>query len=234
MISIVRINRYFPYFRWFVFCVNCLPAFYLLAEFYFQQLGINPFARLSHFTGHTAVLYLILTLLITPIRRWLTWLCRLFQCQTGKRLSDWNFLIKIRRQLGLFSFFYALIHFWIYLYLEQDLQWLWVWEDSQERPAVFIGFILLSIYLVLALTSPDWCRKKLGKSWRKIHRSVYVLALLVVAHLFYQEKSGNFWSFIYLGVFAVLLGHRVLVSANSSLRQANDDGMEAVRPEHKP
>jgi len=120
-------------------------------------------------------------------------------------------LLRFRRMLGLFAFFYVLLHFMTYAGLDQRFDLAVIIEDIAERPYITIGMIALLLLLPLALTSTNGMMRRLGKRWQKLHRLVYVIAILGVWHFYWQVKLDTLEALIYAGILAVLLGFRLLV-----------------------
>lgn len=212
-----------------LFVVSLLPTMILYIDYSNQALGINPFATISHTTGQFALIFILITLAITPVRRLLCSAAKILRLNRGKRLSDWNFLIKSRRQLGLFGFFYATLHLFAYLILDIDLTWEFFKEDWSQRSFILIGLIIEIMLLALAITSPNQIRKKMGKWWRKLHRLMYPIAILAVLHFSLSAKHGNIWPNISALICFLLLFHRFLIAYANHQRKKIDDGMEAKR-----
>jgi sulfoxide reductase heme-binding subunit YedZ len=139
------------------------------------SLGPDPTATLSHTTGFTALRILIISLAITPVRRL-------------SRSLGW--LVRFRRMLGLYAFFYASVHLLIYLKLYANLDWATLVDDLSKRRYIIAGFSAWLLLLPLALTSTRWSIRKLGKQWQTLHRLVYVAAVLGVIHYWWIVKSG--------------------------------------------
>ena len=156
-------------------------------------LGANPIEELLHELGLWGLKFLLLTLSITPLRRW----------------TGWNWLIGYRRMLGLFAFFYVVLHFTVYAVLDQGLNLSAIIEDVLERPYITLGMAGLLMLIPLALTSTRGMMRRLGKRWQKLHRLVYVIAILGVWHFYWQVKLDVLEPIIYALVLAVLLGTRV-------------------------
>lgn len=209
--------------------VHTIVAAVLLSRYLTDNLGPNPFDYLMMYTGWAAWITLIETLLITPLRRWATWTCRYFKCARGKRLSDWNFLIKSRRLLGLWSFVFALAHLSCYLWFEAGFDWLFLGEELLEKAYLQLGLVAFLLYVILALTSPQPVQKRMGKWWRRTHRSVYLLATVLMAHVFLQEKLGSsHYTLLYMATCGLLL-YRISVRFMPALRRKEDDGLEHKR-----
>jgi sulfoxide reductase heme-binding subunit YedZ len=164
--------------------VACLAPFLLLAWRTYHDLthpdmpallGPDPTATLSHSTGITALRILVISLAITPVRR------------LSKRLG---WLIRFRRMLGLYAFFYASVHLLVYLKLYANLDWATLVDDLTKRRYIIVGFSAWLLLLPLALTSTKWSIRKLGKRWQTLHRVVYLAAFLGVVHYWWIVKKG--------------------------------------------
>jgi sulfoxide reductase heme-binding subunit YedZ len=162
----------------------CLAPFLILAWHTWHDLthpgavallGPDPTATLSHTTGFTALRILIISLAITPVRRL-------------SRSLGW--LVRFRRMLGLYAFFYASVHLLIYLKLYANLDWATLVDDLSKRRYIIAGFSAWLLLLPLALTSTKWSIRKLGKQWQTLHRLVYVAAVLGIIHYWWIVKSG--------------------------------------------
>ena len=137
---------------------------------------------------------LLATLLVTPLIK----------------ISNWNWLIKLRRMIGLYAFAYALLHFLVYLLLDVQLHFPTVLEDITERQYITVGFAALLLLLPLAITSNDRLLKKIGaRRWTRLHKAVYVIAPLAVAHFWWQVKGDDIGeAVLYALVTAALLALR--------------------------
>jgi len=162
----------------------CLAPFLLLAWHTWHDLrhpdavallGPDPTATLSHATGFAALRILITSLAITPVRR------------LSKSLG---WLVRFRRMLGLYAFFYACVHLLIYLKLYANFDWPTLVNDLSRRRYIIAGFSAWLLLLPLALTSTKWSIRKLGKHWQKLHRLVYVAAILGIVHYWWIVKTG--------------------------------------------
>lgn len=158
-----------------------------------QSLGANPIEELLHQLGLWGLRFLLLTLAVTPLRR----------------LSSKPWLIKFRRMLGLFSFFYILLHFLTYAILDQGLSYTAIIEDILERPYITLGMTALIMLIPLAITSTNGWMRRLSGRWKKLHRLVYVIAVLGVWHFFWQVKLDTQEPLIYAGILGLLLGYRL-------------------------
>ena len=172
------------------------PAAWLIAGAFLGWLGANPIEKVTHVTGMTTLVSLLVTLSITPLRR----------------LTGWSGAIRLRRPLGLFAFFYALIHFNTWFVFDQVFNWRWMVEDIIERPFITVGFSAFVILIPLALTSTKGWMRRLGTRWAKLHRGIYFAATLGVVHFYWLAKSKADVRLPLLLAFclSVLLVYRVL------------------------
>jgi sulfoxide reductase heme-binding subunit YedZ len=175
----------------FVLCL--LPFFWVLYCAVVDRLGPDPSEALMLFTGEWSLRLLALTLLVSPLRAW----------------TGWSLLIKLRRMLGLFAFFYACVHFFSFLqfYIGWDASTLA--EELGERPYITLGFSAWILMIPLAVTSTRGMQRRLRGNWRRVHRLVYPAAVLACLHLLWQARSDVGEAIFYLLVFAALLGWRV-------------------------
>ena len=156
------------------------------------DLGANPIQEVLHTLGKTGLNLLLLTLAITPLRR----------------LTGLNWLVALRRTLGLSVFGYILLHAVTYVVLDQGLAWSSLLVDVTQRPFITVGATALLLLVPLAVTSTNAMQRRLGKHWVKLHRSVYVIATLGVIHFFWQVKVTTPEPLIYTFILIVLLGFR--------------------------
>jgi sulfoxide reductase heme-binding subunit YedZ len=177
-----------------VFLAALAPFVTLAAMALLDQLGANPIAEITHVTGDWTLRFVLITLTVTPLRR----------------LTGWNALIKYRRMLGLFAFFYGVMHFGTYIVLDQFFAWDLIGKDIAKRPFITVGFLGFVAMLPLALTSTTgWIRRLGGKRWQQLHRLIYVTAVAGVVHYLWLVKSDRSRPTAYGAVLAVLLGLRV-------------------------
>lgn len=156
-----------------LFTLALLPLALLLADGWLDRLGANPVEAITHRTGDWALRMLLLTLAVTPLRRW----------------SGWIFLLRFRRQLGLFAFFYACLHLLTWAWLDQGFAWTAMGEDILERPYITLGMAALALMLPLALTSTNAMMRRLGAQWRRLHRAVYGIGVLAILHFLWLTKA---------------------------------------------
>ncbi|MDQ3169697.1 MAG: sulfoxide reductase heme-binding subunit YedZ [Acidobacteriota bacterium] len=175
--------------------LGCLVPAALLTyrAFVTGDLGINPIETLTHETGQWALRFLLASLAITPLRR----------------LTGWNRVIVFRRMLGLFAFFYAILHLSAWVVFDHYFTLATMLEDIAKRPFITMGTISLLLMLPLALTSTKWAIRKMGKRWQTLHRIVYVSAAAAVVHFIWKEKVIISETVIYAAILVLLLGIRV-------------------------
>ena len=210
---------------WIVLMFACLPGALLGYDYLNHNLGTNGLEMLERTTGRWAVICLIATLSITPARWSLTLAARTLALTWGKRLADWNILMRMRRMLGLTCFGYALAHAYLYLEFDLGFDWSFLLEDLKEKPYMLVGAINLALLSLLAITSTDNMMRSLKQNWRRIHRLIYLIALLAMAHWWWMSKPGDLRSLPYQITLATLLVWRI-PHAMGLLKLPDDNGME--------
>jgi methionine sulfoxide reductase heme-binding subunit len=204
------VKHHFGLLRWASFVVCLGPALWLGAEWQTGTLGINPLNRLLHFSGRWALIMLLVTLAVTPLRRLSVRVSQLVHARYGKRLSDWNWLIRLRRQFGLFAFFYAGLHLAVYLAFDAGLDGQAIRDDALERPFILLGLAAFVLLLPLAATSNRAAIRFLGRAWRRLHLLTYPIAVLAAIHFWLQMKVGQSAPLGYSIVLALLLAVRAI------------------------
>ena len=190
-------QRYRFIYKPLVFAASLLPFALMVCGatgWFGQSLGADPVKTLEHACGKTALNLLLLTLLVSPVRE----------------LAGFPQLLRLRRMLGLFAFFYVVVHFTIYLVLDLELNFRTLGADIAKRPYITIGFTALLLLIPLAVTSTNRMQRRLGRRWLSLHRLVYVIAILAVWHFYWQVKRDVREPLVYAGVLAMLLVYRVL------------------------
>ena len=216
--------------RTFTRYLFALPLFFLPWLFIFDHLGNKPILVLSQVTGHMAMAFLLITLAITPLRRWFGFACIKFKLAHGKRLSDWNFMIRWRRQFGIFSFIYSSIHLLVYIGLKQAWQWQQVVQDFKTASLHLItGILAWLLLLALSATSKQSIRRQMGSKWRPLQRSVYLIVILVLVHLALASTETMPALIIYGILTFAFLVHRILASTVKRFKREADDGLEVTR-----
>ena len=157
-------------------------------------LGANPVFELIDTLGITALNILLITLAVSPLRR----------------LTHWNVLVIYRRMLGLFSFFYLALHFTAYAWLDLELAWTTILVDVTQRPYTIVGMAALLLMVPLAVTSTRGFQRRLKRNWTRLHRSVYLIAVLGVTHFIWQTKLDTLEPVVYAGILTVLLLERFI------------------------
>jgi sulfoxide reductase heme-binding subunit YedZ len=164
-----------PVLRALVFAACLLPLARLFVLGWLDALGANPVEFVSRSTGTWTLVMLCLTLSVTPLRR----------------LSGWNAVIRLRRMLGLFAFFYGCLHLMSYVWFDQWFDGMAILVDLLERPFIAAGFAAWLLMLPLALTSNAAMIRRLGRHWSELHRAVYAVAALGVLHFWWHKAGKN-------------------------------------------
>jgi len=192
-----------------VFLICLLPVFLIVGDAFeiTGRLGANPVEAILDRFGNWALRFIMITLAVTPLRR----------------ISGWNWLSRFRRMLGLFSFFYAFMHFVTWYVLDREMRVADIIEDLIERPFITVGFTALVLLIALALTSFTAIRRRMGKRWQSLHNMVYVIGILGVWHYWWQVKKDVTEPLIYAAVLAILLAARIIrhLHRRSILRQSS-------------
>lgn len=183
--------------RWLkrsVFLLCLLPCGWLLAQALLGNLGANPIEAVIRYLGDWALRLLLLTLAATPLRL----------------LTGWGWPVRLRRLLGLFAFFYAVLHLLAYTVLDQFFDWSAIWEDIVERPFITTGMLAWLLLLPLALTSNRAAQRRLGRDWKRLHRLIYPAAILAVVHFTLMVKADLREPLIYGAILTLLLSLRFI------------------------
>ncbi len=157
-----------------------------------RSLGVDPIEVVLKEAGEWALRFLLLSLACSPIRR-----------------LGWKSIVKYRRMLGLYAFYYASLHLSIYLTGWIELDWQVFIEDIVKRPFIYLGMISWTLLSILAITSPKRMVRLLKKNWRKVHRLVYVIIVLVWIHLWLQSRASAGDAVFYGALAVLVLGERV-------------------------
>jgi len=187
--------KFLPALKNLIFLVCLIPLARLGFYGYTDQLGANPIEFITRSTGTWTLVFLLITLSITPLRK----------------LGGLPWLARLRRMLGLFAFFYACMHFTTYIWLDQFFDLHAIYKDVLKRPFITIGFTAFLLLIPLALTSNNAMIKRLGgKRWQQLHRLVYLIAIGGVVHYWWLVKKDITQPVLYAAVLAGLLGYRVV------------------------
>ncbi len=185
-----------------VFIACLVPAIWIVTDLFgiTGDLGANPVEALLDEFGIWAIRFICIALAVTPLRK----------------LTGWNWLSRFRRPLGLFAFFYVLMHFLVWLLIDRELiasgmgiAGPRIIEDIFERPFITIGMVALLLLFALAATSTAAMRRRLGRRWQTLHYSVYAIGILGVWHYWWQVKNDALDPQIYAAIVAALLGYRL-------------------------
>ena len=184
-----------------IFVVALLPLLRLIERGVHDNLTANPLEFITRATGDWAIYFLCLTLLITPLRR----------------LTGLNWLLRLRRLLGLYVFFYALLHFLCFLWFDHFFDLEEMGKDILKRPFIAVGFTAFVLLVPLAATSADRMMRQLGRWWGRLHRLIYAVALLAVLHFWWMKSGKNNLQepMIIALVMALLLGSRLVFAWRS-------------------
>jgi len=189
-----KLKLYFIFnFKLFVFSLACLPVLFLMWGFWSNSLGVNPIEEVIHQTGDWTLRFLLISLLVSPVMR----------------LLLWDQLVRVRRMLGLFAFFYASLHLMSYLWLDQFFLWDEMLLDIINRPFITLGFLAYILLIPLALTSTTFMVKRLKKYWKKLHQLAYIIPVLGIIHYWWLVKSDISEPVIYSVLLLILLLERL-------------------------
>ena len=190
------------------FALSSLPFLYSLSQVYLLQtgaassLGADPGKAVVLLQGEWAINFLALTLLVTPVRK----------------ITGCNRIQSIRRMLGLFTFFYATLHFTAYLVFLLELDLAGLGDDIARRPHITIGFLALLLLVPLAVTSTRTMMRRLRRQWALLHRLVYAVSILAVVHVLWAARSSYLEALVYGSVLTSLLMYRLIASIAPEFR----------------
>lgn len=186
-----------------MFAIACIPLARLVVYALTGRLGVNPIEFVTRSTGTWTLGMLLATLSVTPLRR----------------LLDIPWLIRLRRMLGLFAFFYGCLHLATYVWFDQFFDWGAMVKDIVKRPFITVGFAAWTLMLPLAITSTHAMVRRLGgRNWQRLHYLVYAIAVLGVTHYWWLVKRDISTPANYAGVLALLLGYRVVAAVRKRRR----------------
>lgn len=187
--------------------ILCLaPIAIWVYQGFHAQLGANPVDRIQNKTGLVTIRLLMLTLAVTPLRR----------------ITGWNWTIKFRRLLGLFTFFYAFIHLLVYAVADNQLDIAAIVKDVGKRPFILLGMMGFLALVPLAITSTaGWIRRMGGKNWNRLHKLIYFTGVMGVIHFWLRVKKDHSEPALYVCILVALLGMRLLFWIRSRQHAAN-------------
>ena len=183
------------YFKPGVFILSTIPFLFIFYKIYFNKLGPEPVKEITHFTGEWTLIFICLTLSMTPL----------------KRLTNLNIWISFRRMLGLFVFFYASLHLLTYIGIDYRFNLQPILDDVLKKKYIFIGFAAWVLLLPLVVTSSQMMMKLLKNNWKKLHRLIYVIAIFGALHYIWLSKTIFFRPLVYLVIILVLLALRIRI-----------------------
>lgn len=183
------------HFRFLLFVLALLPFLRLVFFIITDNLGANPVEYITRDTGSWTLYLLCATLAVTPVRR----------------LTGWNALLRQRRMLGLFSFFYACLHFIAFLWFEHFFDVAEMWRDVVKRPFIALGFTAFLLLVPLAATSNRAAIRRLGRHWQQLHRVIYLAAVLAILHFWWMRAGKQDFAdpLLWGAVLVILLGMRL-------------------------
>jgi methionine sulfoxide reductase heme-binding subunit len=198
-----------PWLKPAIFVGSLTPLAAILWRAATSTLGANPIAETLNLLGLSALIFLTASLACTPL----------------KTLLGWTWPIRVRRMVGLYAFFYALLHVLVYAGLDQGLAWRAIWADVTKRKFIFVGFAAFVMLVPLATTSTQAAVRRLGfVAWKRLHRLAYLAGGLAVIHFIWRVKKDISEPMTYASIIAVLLTVRIVVYARSRLAQASRGG----------
>jgi len=187
-----------------IFINSLVPLLFLAWDAMFGNLGANPIEFFLRTTGVLTLLFLLISLSVTPLRKYF----------------GWNNLVKFRRMLGLYAFFYGCLHLITYSIFDKSLSVSAIASDVWQRPFIAVGMIAFFLLIPLAVTSTNGMIKRLGgKNWARLHKLTYLAAILGVIHFWMIVKSDVFYPLLFGLVLAGLLGYRIY-AANEKPKKA--------------
>ena len=186
-----------------IFINSLVPLALLAWDAYWQKLGANPIEFFLRTTGVLTLVFLFISLSITPLRKYF----------------GWNQLVKFRRMVGLYAFFYGFLHLITYSIFDKSLSISAIAEDIWQRPFIAVGMASFFLMIPLAVTSTNQMIKRLGgKNWQKLHRANYLIAIGGVVHFYMIQKSNITYPLIFALVLAVLFGYRIYEWNNKAVK----------------
>ncbi|MGD8592448.1 MAG: protein-methionine-sulfoxide reductase heme-binding subunit MsrQ [Gammaproteobacteria bacterium] len=186
-----------------IFLICLIPLISLIWNAFQGHLGANPIEKVTHITGEWALRFLLLTLSVTPARK----------------LLGWHFLLRLRRMVGLYAFFYACLHFLTYMVLDQFFDFDEIIKDILKRPYITVGVAAFVLLIPLAVTSTNTMMKRLGRRWKSLHQLIYVIGVLAILHFLWLVKADNLEPLVYACILLVLFMARVWIQRREKPKQ---------------
>ena len=201
-------NKYIVALKFLVFPLCLVPLALLGWKGAQGNLGANPIEVITHSTGDWTIIFLLITLGITPLRR----------------ITSQHWLVRFRRMIGLFAFFYGVLHFTTWFWLDKNFDVQEMIKDVGKRPFITVGFLGFVLMIPLAVTSTQWAIRKMGKDWASLHRLVYLSAIAGVVHYWWLVKIDIRKPLRYAVILTLLLGWRIGVWAIKRFRSQGATG----------
>ena len=176
-----------------IFVLSLVPFLIITYKIFFNKLGPEPVKEITHFTGEWTLIFICLTLSMSPLQKF----------------TNLNYWIKIRRMLGLFVFFYASLHFLTYVGIDYRFNWQPIFDDVVKKKYIFVGFAAWILLIPLTITSSKKMVLLLKQNWKKLHRLIYVIAILGSLHFIWLSKTIYFKPLIYFVLITFLLILRI-------------------------
>src|SRR5215212_561881 len=186
--------KYDKFYKAIVF-INCaVPLALMLSDVYRKRVGANPVEFVTRTTGMLTLIFLLISLAVTPLRKW----------------TSIQWLIRFRRMLGLYAFFYGFLHLITYSVFDKNFNLPAIVADVWQRPFIAVGMLAFFLLIPLAATSTNGMIKRLGgKNWARLHKLSYLIAILGVIHFWMIVKSDLTYPFFFAFILAILLGYRI-------------------------
>ena len=181
------------YLKLSIFVLSLVPFLIITYKIFFNKLGPEPVKEITHFTGEWTLIFICLTLSMSPLQKF----------------TNLNYWIKIRRMLGLFVFFYASLHFLTYVGIDYRFNWQPIFDDVVKKKYIFVGFAAWILLIPLTITSSQKMMLLLKQNWKKLHRLIYVIAILGSLHFIWLSKTIYFKPLIYFVFITFLLILRI-------------------------
>ena len=187
------------YYKPSIFVLCTIPFLFIFYKILFSKLGPEPVKEITHFTGEWTLIFICLTLAMSPL----------------KRFTNLTFWINIRRMLGLFVFFYATLHLLTYVVIDYRFDWGPILNDVVKKKYIYIGFSAWILLIPLALTSSKKMVRLLKQNWKKLHRLIYIIAIFGSLHFIWLSKTIFFKPLIYTLIILFLLSLRIKFKKNT-------------------
>ena len=181
------------YFKPSIFILSTIPFLVITYKIFFNKLGPEPVKEITHFTGEWALIFICLTLSMSPL----------------KKLTNLNYWVNVRRMLGLFVFFYTSLHLLTYVGIDHRFNWQPILNDVVKKKYIFVGFAAWVLLIPLTITSSQKMIILLKQNWKKLHRLIYVIAILGSLHFIWLSKTIYFKPLFYFVLITVLLALRI-------------------------